>query len=82
MIIVYALTTCPWCQKVKVLLTEEGAVFNAIDVDTAVGVEQEQALAEVERLTGKRSFPVTIIKDKVIQGYKPEEIKEALENEA
>lgn len=81
MIKVYALTTCPWCKKVKAFLADEGIPFDVVDVDIAVGQVQEQALAEVERLTGKRSFPVTIINDRVILGYKPEEIKEALKNE-
>lgn len=81
MVKVYALTTCPWCKKVKALLTEEGIAFDVVDVDVAVGKEQEEALAEVERLTGKRSFPVTIVNGQVIKGYKPELIKEAVKNE-
>lgn len=81
MIKVYALTTCPWCKKVKAFLTSEGVPFESVDVDVLTGQEQQDALAEVERLTGKTNFPVTIINEQVILGYKPEEIKGALGNE-
>ncbi|MFO8192531.1 MAG: glutaredoxin family protein [Bacillota bacterium] len=81
MIKVYALSTCPWCKKVKKLLKDNNIEFDFIDVDLAQGEEQQKALAEVEELTGRRSFPVTVINDQVIQGFKKEELEEALKNE-
>jgi len=78
MIKVYSLSTCPWCKKVKQLLDGKVAVYEVIDVDLAEGEEQRLALVEVEKLTGKRSFPVTVIGTTVIQGYKEEEIEKAL----
>ena len=82
MIKVYALSTCPWCKKVKKFLDEKNVEYDVIDVDLAQGDDQKQALEEVEKLTGKRSFPVTVINDEVILGYKEDKIEEALENEA
>lgn len=81
MIKVYALSTCPWCKKVKKLLEDNNIQYDFIDVDLAQGEEQQKALAEVEKLTGRRSFPVTVINDQVIEGFKKEELKEALSNE-
>ena len=81
MVKVYALSTCPWCKKVKRYLEENNVQFDAIDVDLAQGEEQKQALEEVEKLTGKRSFPVTVINDQVILGFKEEEIEGALKRE-
>lgn len=81
MVKLYALSTCPWCKKVKQFLNENKIPYECVDVDLASGLAQEQALAEVESMTGKRSFPVTVIKDTIIQGYKPEKILEALHNE-
>jgi len=78
---VYALSTCPWCKKVKKLLKDNNIEFDFIDVDLAQGEEQQKALAEIEELTGRRSFPVTVINDQVIQGFKKEELEEALKNE-
>jgi glutaredoxin-like protein NrdH len=82
MVKVYSLSTCPWCKKVKRLLDEKGIQYDAIDVDLAEGQEQKQALEEVEKLTGSRSFPVTVVGETVIRGFKEEEIVEALKDEA
>jgi len=81
MVKVYALTTCPWCKKVKQLLDEKGVNYQAVDVDMLIGEEQNQVLGEVEKLTGKRSFPVTVINDVVVHGFKPDDILEALNND-
>lgn len=82
MVKVYALSTCPWCKKVKKFLDDKNVVYDAVDVDLAQGDEQKQALAEVEKLTGRRAFPVTVINETVIQGFKQEEIEGALKSEA
>jgi glutaredoxin-like protein NrdH len=79
---VYSLSTCPWCKKVKRYLDENSVQYDVVDVDLAQGEEQKIALDEVEKLTGRRAFPVTVINDKVIQGFKEDEIKEALKSEA
>lgn len=50
MVKLYALSTCPWCKKVKQLLAEMGVPYDCVDVDKLAGAEQEQAVAEVERL--------------------------------
>lgn len=82
MVKVYSLSTCPWCKKVKRFLDEKNVQYDVIDVDLAQGEEQKTALEEVEKLTGKRAFPVTVINDQVIQGFKEEEIEGALKSEA
>lgn len=82
MVKLYALSTCPWCKKVKRFLDEKGVQYEHIDVDLAQEQEQKEALSEVERLTGARAFPVTVIGEKVIRGYKEDEFTEALKDEA
>lgn len=82
MVKVYSLSTCPWCKKVKKFLDEKDVEYEVVDVDLAQGDEQKQALEEVEKLTGKRAFPVTVINDEVISGYKEDKIEEALKDEA
>lgn len=81
MVKVYALSTCPWCKKVKRYLDDHQVQYDCIDVDLAQGEEQKVALEEVEKLTGRRSFPVTVIGETVIQGYKEDEIERALKSE-
>ncbi len=82
MVKVYSLSTCPWCKKVKRFLDEKSVQYEAIDVDLAEGEEQKKALEEVEKLTGSRSFPVTVVGEAVIRGFKEDELNEALQNEA
>ena len=81
MIKLYALSTCPWCKKTKKLLDEKGVSYEAVDLDLLQGEAQKEALEQVDRLTSKRSFPLLEIDDTVIQGYKEEEIREALGDE-
>jgi len=81
MIKLYSLSTCPWCKKVKLLLDRKEVLYELIEVDLAEGETLKQALAEVEKLTGKRSFPVTVIGETVIQGYKEDEIERELTRE-
>lgn len=64
------------------MLDDKVVTYDVIEVDLASGEEQKQALVEVEKLTGKRAFPVTVIDETVIQGYKEEEIERALKGEA
>jgi glutaredoxin-like protein NrdH len=80
MVKLYALSTCPWCKKAKVFFTEKQIPFECIEVDLLKGKEQEKAVEEVRKLVGDAIFPVTVIGDKKILGYKPEEFAEALKN--
>ncbi len=81
MVKVYSLSTCPWCKKVKKYLDDKNVEYEFVDVDLAQGEDQKKALEEVEKLTGKKSFPVTVINDEVIHGYKEDKIDEALKSE-
>lgn len=82
MVKVYALSTCPWCKKVKKYLDEKNVEYDCVDVDLVKGEEQDIALKEVEKLTGKRAFPVTVINGQVITGFKEDELEGALKSEA
>jgi glutaredoxin-like protein NrdH len=67
--------------KTKQLLNQQNIAYDLIDVDLAEKEIYARAMEEVQKLTGQRSFPVILINDKVILGFKPEEILEALRNE-
>lgn len=81
MVKLYALSTCPWCKKTKKLLDDKGVNYEVYEVDLLQGEEQKEAISQVDRLVSRRSFPVLHVGDKVIQGYKEEEIEEALQHE-
>jgi glutaredoxin len=79
-VLLYALSTCPWCQKTKALLNGLKIQYDYIDVDLLVGAEQDKIIEEIEAVNPQGGFPTIVInKTKVITGYKPEEIKDELE---
>jgi glutaredoxin len=52
--------------------------YDFVDVDLLQGEERAAVLDDVKKFNPKCSFPTIIIGDKVIVGYKENEIKEAL----
>lgn len=81
-IVLYALSTCGWCQKTKKLLNELGVDYYYLDVDKSVGEERENALREVRKWNPTVNFPTLVIDDnKCITGFKEEEIREVLTGE-
>ncbi len=75
---VYALSTCSHCRNAKKLLNDHGVAYDCVDVDQTQGAEREKVLDEVRRYNPNCSFPTILIGDKVIVGYRENEIKEAL----
>ncbi|MEJ2656584.1 MAG: glutaredoxin family protein [Desulfobacterales bacterium] len=74
----YSLSTCSHCKSTKKLLNDCTVLYEFVDVDLLEGEERRAILEDVKKFNPKCSFPTIIIGDKVIVGYKEEEIKEAL----
>jgi glutaredoxin len=74
----YTLSTCSHCKATKKFLTEKNIPFEATDVDLLEGKEREDALNDVIQYNPSRSFPTIIIGDKIIVGFKENDIREAL----
>jgi glutaredoxin-like protein NrdH len=77
-ITLYALSTCGWCKRTRELLQELGVDHSYVYVDLLPPDEMEEALLEVERYNPRGSFPTLVIGDKVIIGFREQEIREAL----
>ncbi|MBL7175460.1 MAG: glutaredoxin family protein [Desulfobacteraceae bacterium] len=75
---IYSLSTCSHCKATKKLLDECQVEYEFQDVDLLEGEERAAILEDVKKLNPRCSFPTIIIGDKVIVGYKENEIKEAL----
>jgi len=75
---VYSLSTCSHCKSTKRLMDECTVKYDFVDVDLLEGEEREAILKDVKKLNTNCSFPTIIIGDRVIVGYREEEIKEAL----
>jgi len=74
----YTLSTCSHCKATKRLLDDCRVEYDFTDVDLLEGEERAAILEDVRKLNPQCSFPTIIIGDKVIVGYKEDEIKEAL----
>lgn len=76
---IFSLSTCSHCKSTKKFLSDCTVMYDVIDVDLLEGKERKAILEDVKKFNPKCSFPTIIIGDKVIVGYKEDEIKEALE---
>lgn len=74
----YSLSTCSHCKSTKRLLDECSVAYDFVDVDLLEGDERRAIIEDVKKFNPKCSFPTIIIGQKVIVGYKEQEIKEAL----
>jgi len=76
-VVLYALSTCQWCRKVKDLLKELGIDFYYIDVDLAGESEREEIIEEIKKYNPACSFPTLILDDSnSIIGFDEEKIRE------
>ncbi len=76
-IVLYALSTCPWCKKTKKLLEDLGVEYYFGDVDLMNDMEKEKALQIVTKWNPSSSFPTMIIDDnKCIIGFQESKIRE------
>lgn len=75
---IYTLSTCSHCKATKRFLDECAVQYEFTDVDLLLGEERQAVLEDVRKINPNCSFPTIIIGDRVISGYKEEEIREAL----
>ena len=81
-IMLYALSTCVWCKKVKKLLNSLNVDYYYIDVDLLGEEERGKAEEEIEKWNPMVSFPTIVVNDKEsINGYDEEEIRSKITNE-
>ena len=79
-VFLYTLSTCGWCKKTKELLKENNVSYEYLDLDTSSKEDQKKAVEVLKSKNLPIAFPIIIInEDKVIQGYKKDDILEALE---
>jgi glutaredoxin-like protein NrdH len=74
----YALSTCSHCKDTKELLNQCGVDYECVDIDKLEPEQRQPYLEEIKKLNPECTFPTLIAGDKVIVGFKKDEIKEAL----
>ena len=75
---IYSLSTCSHCKSTKKFLSDCTVMYDFVDVDLLQGEERKAILEDVKKFNPKCSFPTIVIGDKVIVGFKENEIREAL----
>lgn len=76
-VMLYALSTCQWCNKTKQLLKDLGIDFDYVYVDLLEGREQADALDAMEKWNPKGSFPTLVIGNRqCIIGFQETRIRE------
>ncbi|MDD2523991.1 MAG: glutaredoxin family protein [Endomicrobiaceae bacterium] len=76
-IVLYSLSTCFWCAKIKKLLQELSVEFQEIYVDLLDEKELEKIMFH---LKAKDTFPILKLDDNYIIGYEEESIRKLFEN--
>lgn len=74
----YTLSTCVHCKNAKKLLDDCKVRYEYQDVDLLSGKEREDVLEEIRKVNANCSFPTILIGDRVILGFREQEIREAL----
>ena len=74
----YALSTCIHCKNAKEFLSQCGVATDCVDVDKLEGEDRKKLLEEIRKINPACSFPTIVVGDKVIVGFKKDELKEVL----
>ncbi|WP_428565881.1 MAG: glutaredoxin family protein [Solidesulfovibrio sp. DCME] len=76
---VYALSTCLHCKHAKEFLEEHKIPYDCVHVDYLYGEERNVIMDVLRKLNPAISFPTIVIGNKVIVGFRREEIEQALD---
>jgi glutaredoxin len=78
-ILLFALSTCGWCKKTRLLLEELGVDYNYVYVDLTEGDERNEVIENLKKWNTSLSFPTLVLNnDKCIVGFDKAAIEEAL----
>jgi glutaredoxin-like protein NrdH len=78
-VVMYGLSTCVWCKKMREFLESENVAFRLIYVDKIEGDERQEVMREVRKWNPASSFPVVVVDDqRSVNGYRPDEVREVL----
>jgi glutaredoxin len=78
-VILYALSTCAWCNMTKQFLKDNDVEYEFIDVDLCEEGDKEKIRQHILSKGGSLSYPTVIIDDNVlVTGFRKDKLKEAL----
>jgi glutaredoxin len=74
----YTLSTCGYCRATKKFLDSLNVKYDFTDVDLLEGEQRTNVMDEVRKINPRCSFPTILIEDRVIVGFREEELRDAL----
>jgi glutaredoxin-like protein NrdH len=78
-VLLFALSTCGWCRKTRMLLEDLGTKYDYTYVDLTAGAEREEIIEALKEYNPDISFPTLVINDSdVIVGFEEDQIKSRL----
>jgi glutaredoxin len=77
-VIMYTLSTCPWCRKTKQLFKDKNIPFEYTDYDLATEDVQEKIMKEIQESGAQLAFPYVKINGSTAVGYNPEKFLQLL----
>ncbi|MEA4957003.1 hypothetical protein SDC9_07550 [bioreactor metagenome] len=78
-IVLFALSTCGWCKKTRMLIEDLGVEYDYIYVDLTSGDEREEVVNALKEYNPDISFPTLVIDNSdVIIGFEEDKIKSKL----
>ncbi len=75
----YSLSNCAWCRKTRQHLKDFKVKYELIEVDKLAAKDKEKTFDEMQKFNPRKSFPTLVFEgDAVVVGFKPDEIRAAL----
>ena len=81
-VMVYTLSTCGWCKKMKALLKDLDVEYTYADIDLTTGEEGKQVREDLRKYNPRSSAPTLVIDDgkEIIVGFDEEKVRRLLAN--
>jgi glutaredoxin len=76
-VMMYTLSTCPWCRKTKKFFTERNIPYTFTDYDLADEATQDRITRELDA-AGASGFPFVRIGAEIVEGYRPDRYTQLL----
>lgn len=77
-IILYTISTCIWCKRLKNKLSSLDIAYNYIDIDLISYMEKEKLKNQLMRYRSSLAFPMMFVDDKFIPNQTIDQIIEEL----
>jgi len=75
---IYSISTCTHCAALKKMLQQHDIAYEFIDIDLMDREERQQLLKEIAPYNPQRIFPIIIVNNKAIVGFRRELIEREL----